>query len=127
VGKDLVVLVMGVILKPLVLVGDRPLLPVFIGRGFQLVVLHLMLQPLLLLLPLWELRLPGLTRAHPLVLVPVLVGTKMRMVVGPLMVLMQPLVLDLARLQPHGLVSQSSRWWWCLWWRFCKCWSAISC
>jgi hypothetical protein len=64
-----------------------------------------MLLPLLLLLPLWEpMRLPGLARAQLLVLVPVLVGTDMRLVVGPLVVLMQLLVLARARWQLHGLV-----------------------
>jgi hypothetical protein len=56
----------------LVLVGDRPLLPVFIGKGLQLVVMELMLLLLMLLLLLWELRLPGLARA--LLLALVLVG-----------------------------------------------------
>jgi predicted membrane protein len=51
------------------------------------VVLQLMLLPLLLLLPLWDLRLPGLARAMLLVLVPVLVGTDMRLVVALLQVL----------------------------------------
>jgi hypothetical protein len=47
----------------LVLVGDRPLLPVFMGRGLQRAVLQMILRMLLLLLLLWEVRLPGLTRA----------------------------------------------------------------
>jgi hypothetical protein len=50
------------------------------------VVLQLMLLPILLLLPLWELRLPGLARALLLVLVPVLVGKGMRLVVALLQV-----------------------------------------
>jgi hypothetical protein len=47
VGKELVVLLLGLLLQLLVLVGDRPLLPVFTGRGLQLVVLQLMLLLLL--------------------------------------------------------------------------------
>jgi hypothetical protein len=80
----------------LVLVGDRLLLPVFIGMGFHLAMLHLTLLLLRLLLMLWELRLPELARVHLLVLV--LVGTFMRLVVGPLVVLKQMLVLARARL-----------------------------
>jgi hypothetical protein len=104
VGKELVMLLRGIILKLLVLVGDRPVLPVFMGGGLQLVVLQLMPLPLLLLLPLWELRLPGLARAQLLVMVPVLLGTNMRLMVGPLVVLMHPFVLARAKLQQHGLM-----------------------
>jgi hypothetical protein len=77
VGKELVVLLLGVLLQMLVLVGDRPLLPLFMGRGLQRVVLEMMLRLLLLLPLLWELRLPRLDRAQLLVsvLVLVLVGT----------------------------------------------------
>jgi hypothetical protein len=64
-----------------------------------------MLLPLFLLQLLWELRLPGLARAHPLLLVLVLVGTNMRLVVGPLVVLMQLVVLARARLLMHGLLN----------------------
>jgi hypothetical protein len=46
-----------------------------------------MLLPLLILVPLWELRLPGLARTLLTVLVPVLVGTYMRLVVALLYVL----------------------------------------
>jgi hypothetical protein len=35
VDKELVMVMMGVLLKLLVLFGDRPLLPVFMGRGLQ--------------------------------------------------------------------------------------------
>jgi hypothetical protein len=82
VGRKLVVLLQGVILKLLVFFGDRPLLPVFMGKGLQLVVLQLMLPLLSLLLPHWEPQLPGLPRAMLLVLVPMLVGTHMRLVVA---------------------------------------------
>jgi hypothetical protein len=81
----------------LVLVGDRPLLPVFMGKGLQLAVLQSILLLLLLLLLRWELRLPRLARAKLLVLVLVLVSTDMRLVVGPVVVLMQLLVLARAR------------------------------
>jgi hypothetical protein len=87
VEKELVVLRLGVLLKLLVLFGDRPVLPVFMGRELQLVVLVLTLLPLLSLLPLWEVRLPGLARALLLGLVPVLVGIDMRLVVALLQVL----------------------------------------
>jgi hypothetical protein len=76
-GKELVGLRPGALLRLLVLVGDRPLLPVFMNIRLQLVVWQLML---------WELRLPGLARAHLLVLV--LVGANMWLAVGPLVVLM---------------------------------------
>jgi hypothetical protein len=39
VGKELFAQLLRVILKLLVLVGDQPLLPVFMGRGLQLVVM----------------------------------------------------------------------------------------
>jgi hypothetical protein len=45
---------------------------------------------------LWELRLPYLARAQMLVLVHVLVGMDMLMVVGPLVVLVQLLVVSRA-------------------------------
>jgi hypothetical protein len=80
VDKELVVQLLGVLLEVLVLFGDRPLLPVFMGRGLHLVVLQLILS-------LWELRLPGLARAMILVFMPVLVGTYMRLVVALLQVL----------------------------------------
>jgi hypothetical protein len=92
VDKELVVQLLEVLLKLFVL-GDRPLPPVFMGRGLQLGVLHLMLLPLVLLLPLWELGLPGL--AHALLLVLVLVGANMRLVVA----LLQVLVCDWLLLQ----------------------------
>jgi hypothetical protein len=44
-GQELVMVLLGVLLKMLVLVGDRLLLPVFMGKGLQLVVLRLMLVP----------------------------------------------------------------------------------
>jgi hypothetical protein len=59
---------------------------------------------LLLLLPLWDLRLLGLARAELLVLVLVLVGTNMWLVVGPLVVLLHLPVLARARLLLHGLL-----------------------
>jgi hypothetical protein len=105
VGKELVVLMLGVLMQLLVLVGDRPHLPLLMGRGLQLVVLDLMLLMLLLLVVLWELRLPRLARSVLLVLVLVLVGTYMRHVLGPLVVLMQLLALARARLLLHGLVD----------------------
>jgi hypothetical protein len=105
VGKELVVLLLGVLLQLLMLVGDRPLLPVFMGRGLQLVVLPMMLPLLLILLLLWELRLPGLACAQLRVWVLVLVGIDMRLVVGPLFVLMQLLVVVRVRLLLHGLVD----------------------
>jgi hypothetical protein len=101
----LVVPLLGVLLQILVLVGDRPLLPMFMGRGLQVVVLEMMLRLLLLLLMLWELRLPRLARAELLLLVLVFVGTDMRLVVGPLVVPMLLLVLARARLPLHGLVD----------------------
>jgi hypothetical protein len=61
---------------------------------------------MLLLLPLWDLRLPGLARAKLLVLVLVLVGTNMWLVVMPLMVLMHMYVLARARLLLHGLMDK---------------------
>jgi hypothetical protein len=60
----------------------------------------------LLLLLLWDLRLPGMARAEPLVLVLVLVGTDMWRVVGPLVVLMQLHVLARARLLLRGLLDR---------------------
>jgi hypothetical protein len=68
--------------------------------------MQLRLLLLLLLLPLWDLRLPGLARAELLVMVLVLVGTYMWLVVGPLVVLMQLLVLARARLLLHGLLDR---------------------
>jgi hypothetical protein len=73
VGKEFVVLLSGVLLRWLVLVGDRPMLPVFMGKGLQLVGLHVML----FMLQPRELRLPGQARAHLLLMVQVLVGTIM--------------------------------------------------
>jgi hypothetical protein len=64
-----------------------------------------MLLLLLSLLLLWDLRLPGLARAELLVLVLVLVGTYMWMVVGPLVMLMQLLVMARAHLLLHGLLD----------------------
>jgi hypothetical protein len=54
-------------------------------------------------LVLWDLRLPGLACAELQVLV--MVGTDMWWVVGPLVVLMQPHVLECARLLLHGLLN----------------------
>jgi hypothetical protein len=71
------------------------------SRGLRRVVLHL-----LLLLPLWDLRVPELARAGLLVLVMVLVGTDMWMVTGPLVVLMHLPVLARARLLRHGLLDR---------------------
>jgi hypothetical protein len=71
------------------------------STGLRRVVLQL-----LLLLPLWDLRLPGLARAELLVLVMVLVGINMWLVVGPLVVLMHLLVLARARLLLHGLLDK---------------------
>jgi hypothetical protein len=61
---------------------------------------------MLLLLPLWDLRLPGLARAELLALVLVLVGTDMWLVVGPLVVLMHMSMLARARLLLHGLLDR---------------------
>jgi hypothetical protein len=60
----------------------------------------------LLLVVLRDLRLPGLAHAELLLLVLVLVGTKLCLVVGPLVVLMQLLVLARARLLLHGLFDR---------------------
>jgi hypothetical protein len=60
---------------------------VFMCKGLQLVVLQLMLLPLLIIVPVWELRLLGLARTLLIVLVPVLVSTNMRLVVAFLYVL----------------------------------------
>jgi hypothetical protein len=95
VDKELVVPMLRVLLKLLVLFSDRPMLPVFMGRELQLVVLQLTLLPLLSLLPLRELRLPGLAHALLLGLVPVLVRTNRRLVVA----LVQVLVGDWLMLQ----------------------------
>jgi hypothetical protein len=65
-----------------------------------------MLLLLMLLLLLWGLRLPGLARAELLALVLMLVGTYMWPVVGPLVVLLQLLVLARARLLLHGLLDR---------------------
>jgi hypothetical protein len=92
-GKELAVLLLFVV------VGARPLLPTSMSKGLWQVVLHL-----LLLLPLWDLRLPGLARAELLVLV--LVGTDMWLVVGPLVVLMHLHVPARARLLLHGLLDR---------------------
>jgi hypothetical protein len=75
------------------------------GRGLQLVVLQVMMLLLMLLLLLLEMRLPGLARAHLLVSVIVPVGTNMRRVKGPLLVLMQLFVLVRARLPLPVLVD----------------------
>jgi hypothetical protein len=80
------------------------LLAFMMSRGLQLVALRLMLLLLLLLLVLCDKRLPGLARAELLVLV--LVGIDMWRVVGPLVVLMQLLVLARARLLLHGLLDR---------------------
>jgi hypothetical protein len=61
---------------------------------------------MLLLLLLWDLRLPGLARAKLLVLVLVPVGTDMSLVAGALVVLMQLLVLARARLLLHELLDR---------------------
>jgi hypothetical protein len=82
-GKELAVLLPETPWHMLVVVGARPLLPASMSGGLRQVVLQLML-----LLPLWDLRLPGLARAELLVLVLVLVGTDMWLVIGPLVVLM---------------------------------------
>jgi hypothetical protein len=84
--KELVVLLLKALSQLLVVVGDWPLLVVFMGRGLQLVVVKLILLFMLLLLLVVQLWLPGRARSWLLSLV--LVGTYMRMVVGPLVVLM---------------------------------------
>jgi hypothetical protein len=61
---------------------------------------------LLLLLLLWDLRLPWLARAELLVLVLLLVSTNMWLVVGTVVVLMQLLVLARTRLLLHGLLDR---------------------
>jgi hypothetical protein len=104
--KERVVLLPGALLHPLVLVGDRPLLPAFVSKVLQLVVLQVMLLPVLSLPVLWKQRLLGLTRAQLLVLVLVRVGTCMWLVVLPLMVLMQLLMLACARLLLHGFLGR---------------------
>jgi hypothetical protein len=71
------------------------------SRGLRRVVLHV-----LLLLPLWDLRLPGLARAELLVLVLVLVGTNMWLGAEALVVLMLLHVLARARLLLHGLLDR---------------------
>jgi hypothetical protein len=60
----------------------------------------------LLLLLLWDLRLPELARVELLLLVLVLVGTDMWLVVETLVVLMQLLVVARARLLLHGLLDR---------------------
>jgi hypothetical protein len=105
VGKEVVVMLMRLFLHMLVMVGDRPLLPVFMGRVLHLVVLQLMLLLRFLMLLVWELRLPGLARVRVLVFVLVLVGTNMRLVIGLLVVLIKLLVLARARLLLHGPVD----------------------
>jgi hypothetical protein len=105
-GKELVVLLPGTPWHILVVVGARPLLPESMSIGLRRVVPQLMMLMLMLLLLLWDLWLPRLARVEPLVLVMVLVGTNMCMVVGPLVVLMQLLVVAPARLLPHGLLDR---------------------
>jgi hypothetical protein len=78
-----------------------PLLPASMSKGLRRVVLHL-----LLLLHLWDLRLPELARAGLLVLVIALVGADMWLVVGPLVVLLYLPVLTRARLLRHGLLDR---------------------
>jgi hypothetical protein len=104
--KELVVLLPGTPWHLLVVATAQPLLPASMSRGLRRVVPQLMVLLLLLMLLLWDLRLPGLARAEPLVLVLVLVGTYMWLVVGPLVVLMQLLVLARARLLRHGLLHR---------------------
>ena len=65
-----------------------------------------MVLHLLLLLPLWDLRLPELARAGLLVLVMVLVGADMWLVAGPLVVLLHLPALTRARLLRHGLLDR---------------------
>jgi hypothetical protein len=101
IGKELVVLPPGTPWHLLVVVGARPLLPASMSRGLRRVVLQL-----LLLLPLRDLRLPGMARAELLVMVLVLVGTYMWLVVGPRVVLMHLHVLARARLLRHGLLDR---------------------
>jgi hypothetical protein len=97
-GKELAVLLPYTPWHLLVVVGARPLIQASMSGGLRRVVLHM-----LLLLPLWDLRLPELARAGLLVLVMVIVGTYMWMVAGPLVVLMHVHVLARARLLRHGL------------------------
>ena len=97
-GKEMAVLLPGTPWHLLVVVGARPLLPASMSRGLRRVVLHL-----LLLLPLWDLRLPELARAGLLVLVTVLVGTDMWLVTGPLVVLLHLPVLTRAVVGPLAL------------------------
>jgi hypothetical protein len=89
--RDLVLLLLRVLSQVLVLVGDRPLLPVLMGRGLLIVLLQLMLFMMLLMFLLLQMQLPELARAHVLLLVTVC--TYLRLVVGPLVVLIQVLVL----------------------------------
>jgi hypothetical protein len=105
-GKELAVLLPGTPWHLLVVVGARPLLPTSMTTGLRRVVLQLRLH--LLMLPPWDLRLPGLARAELLVLVLVLVGTGMWLVVGPLVVLIHMHVLARARLLVHGAWKESS-------------------
>jgi hypothetical protein len=91
VGKEMVVLLLGVLSQLLVLVGDRSLPPVLMGRGLPLVLMQLMVSLLVLLLMLLLVQLPGLARAHLLLLL--LVSKNIRLVVGTLVVLMHVLVL----------------------------------
>jgi hypothetical protein len=99
----MVVVVLGVLLQLLVLASDRPPMPVFMGRWLQLVGLHLMLLTLLLSMLPRKVRQPGLARAKILLLV--LVGIDMRLVVRPLVVLVQLIALAGARLLLHVLVD----------------------
>jgi hypothetical protein len=68
-GKELAELLPQTPWHLLVVVGTRLLLPGSMSKGLRRVVLHL-----LLLLPLWDLRLPELARAGLLVLMMVLCG-----------------------------------------------------
>jgi hypothetical protein len=104
-GKDLVVLLPETRLHLWVLVGARLLLYALMSRGLHVVMLHLILLLLMLLVLLWDQPLPGMARAELRVLVLVLVGTNMWQVEGPLVVLMQLLVLARARLLLHGLLD----------------------
>jgi hypothetical protein len=105
-GKELTVLLPGTPWHLLVVVGDRPLLPTSMSTGLRRMVLQLRMLLLLLLLPLWDLRLPGLALAELLVFVLVLVGTDMWLVVGPLVVLMHLPVLARALLLLHELLDR---------------------
>jgi hypothetical protein len=109
-SNEMAVSLPGTPLHMLVVVGAWPLLPTFMSMGLRLGVLQLMLLLLRLPLLLWDMRLPGLARAELLVLVLVLVmvGAYMWLVVGPLVVLMQLLVLARARSCCMGSWTESS-------------------